>query len=64
LGGLQDDIRLPVRRFYPKTLIDAYALAKNSRGISLQKKKKAVIGIFFLTFNLNASILFFVVAHC
>jgi hypothetical protein len=53
-----------VRRFHPKTLIDAYALAKNSRGISLQKKKKAVLGIFFLTFNLNASILFFVVAHC
>jgi hypothetical protein len=28
LGGLRDDIRLPVRMFNPKTLNDAYSLAK------------------------------------
>ncbi|XP_059456434.1 uncharacterized protein LOC132186472 [Corylus avellana] len=28
LGGLRDDIRLPVRMFNPKTLNDAYALAR------------------------------------
>jgi hypothetical protein len=28
LGGLKDDIRLPVRMFNPKTLVDAYSLAK------------------------------------
>ena len=28
LGGLRDDIRLPVRMFSPKTLNDAYALAR------------------------------------
>jgi hypothetical protein len=28
LGGLRDEIRLPVRMFNPKTLIDAYSLAR------------------------------------
>ncbi|XP_062176260.1 uncharacterized protein LOC133881329 [Alnus glutinosa] len=28
LGGLKDDIRLPVRMFNPKTLVDAYSLAR------------------------------------
>jgi hypothetical protein len=28
LGGLRDEIRLPVRMFNPKTLIDAYSLAQ------------------------------------
>jgi len=28
LGGLRDDIRVPVRMFNPKTLVDAYSLAQ------------------------------------
>jgi hypothetical protein len=28
LGGLKDEIKLPVRMFNPKTLVDAYSLAR------------------------------------
>jgi hypothetical protein len=39
LGGLKDEIRIPIRMFHPKTLIDAFALAKMQEEAFLAHKK-------------------------
>lgn len=39
LGGLSDEIRLPVRMFNPRTLTDAYSLAKIQEELILNTKK-------------------------
>jgi hypothetical protein len=39
LGGLKDEIRIPIRMFNPKTLIDAFALAKMQEETFLAHKK-------------------------
>jgi hypothetical protein len=39
LGGLKDDIRLPVRMFNPKTLVDAYSLAKIQEEYLISSRK-------------------------
>jgi len=39
LGGLNDDIRLPVRMFNPKTMTDAYSLAKIQEELILNSRK-------------------------
>jgi hypothetical protein len=43
LGGLRDDIRLPVRMFNPKTLNDAYALAKIQDGCLVNNSRSRKI---------------------
>jgi hypothetical protein len=39
LGGLKDEIRLPVRMFHPKTLVDAYSLARMQEEYSLTPRR-------------------------
>jgi len=39
LRGLKDEIRIPIRMFHPKTLIDAFALAKMQEETFLAHKK-------------------------
>jgi hypothetical protein len=39
LWGLSDEIRLPVRMFNPKTMPDAYALAKMQEELMLNSRK-------------------------
>jgi hypothetical protein len=39
LGGLSEDIRLPVRMFNPRTMTDAYSLAKIQEELMLNAKK-------------------------
>jgi hypothetical protein len=39
LGGLKDEIRIPIRMFHPKTLIDAFALVKMQEETFLAHKK-------------------------
>jgi len=41
LGGLSDDIRLPVRMFNPKTMTDAYSLAKIQEELILNSRKSS-----------------------
>jgi hypothetical protein len=41
LGGLSDDIQLPVRMFHLNTITDAYSLAKIQEELLLNSKKSA-----------------------
>jgi hypothetical protein len=41
MGGLKVDIRLPVRMFHPKSLVEAYSLARIQEECVLNSAKSA-----------------------